>query len=172
MTTSFKSLKLDIRRRYDLTVLVIIVVVSLLLIGTLYRVVAGYANDYSIRYWMQHTQTFTESLRYPVIMSSASGADNLVRTFATDRNVMHTSVFNGLGLLASSGHAPECQRTQSEIKDSFVVETNDIWCIFAPSLRVPSLSDMLNWLYPRPIITTFCRKYCPLPRLLSQLLPV
>ncbi len=132
MTTSFKPLKLDIRRRYDLTVLVIIVVVSLLLIGTLYRVVAGYANDYSIRYWMQHTQTFTESLRYPVIMSSASGADNLVRTFATDRNVMHTSVFNGLGLLASSGHAPECQRTQSEIKDSFVVETNDIWCIFAP----------------------------------------
>ena len=76
---------LNLRQRYNLTVFIAIALAYCLLIGLLYKVIDNYADDYTSHYWQDYTKTFSDAVKYSVIMRSTSVSEALTHNFASDK---------------------------------------------------------------------------------------
>ena len=124
---------LNLRQRYNLTVFIAIALAYCLLIGLLYKVIDNYAGDYTSHYWQDYTKTFSDSVKYSVIMRSTSVSEALTHNFASDKNVLKASVYNSQDeLLATSGGKLNCMATQTGLTTSLVIDTHDYWCFYSP----------------------------------------
>jgi len=124
---------LNLRQRYNLTVFIAIALAYCLLIGLLYKVIDNYAGDYTSHYWQDYTKTFSDSVKYSVIMRSTSVSEALTHNFASDKNVLKASVYNSQDeLLATSGGNLNCMATQTGFTTSLVIDTHDYWCFYSP----------------------------------------
>ena len=124
---------LNLRQRYNLTVFIAIALAYCLLIGLLYKVIDNYADDYTSHYWQDYTKTFSDAVKYSVIMRSTSVSEALTHNFASDKNVLKASIYNNhYELLASSGSNLDCMAVKSGLTRPFVIETHDYWCFYAP----------------------------------------
>ncbi|MEQ1638942.1 MAG: hypothetical protein ABL903_19960 [Methylococcales bacterium] len=113
---------LNLRQRYDLTVFITIILAFCLLIGLLYKAIDNYTDDYSSRYWQNYTKTFSDAVKYSVIMRSTSVSEALTRNFTSDKNVLKASVYNHHHeLLASSGNSLNCEITGTSYTNPFVI---------------------------------------------------
>ncbi len=82
---------LNLRQRYNLTVFIAIALAYCLMIGLLYKVIDNYADDYTSHYWQDYTKTFSDAVKYSVIMRSTSVSEVLTHNFAADKNVLKAS---------------------------------------------------------------------------------
>lgn len=124
---------LNLRQRYNLTVFIAIALAYCLMIGLLYKVIDNYADDYTSHYWQDYTKTFSDAVKYSVIMRSTSVSEVLTHNFAADKNVLKASVYNSQDeLLATSGGNQNCKATRIGLNRPLVIESYDYWCFYAP----------------------------------------
>lgn len=124
---------LDLRQRFDMTVFAVMAMAGGLLLLLLNGVVAQFATDYTDRYWQDYTHTFSNSVKYSVIMRSASGSQDIARNFAADKTVLKASIYtNQPQLLATAGKNVQCQAQASPVTRAYYSETAHYWCFYAP----------------------------------------
>lgn len=130
--------RFDLRKRYILTLFIVIFVSACLLILVMYHALNQYMTAYISQYWKDYTNTFAESIKYPVIMGSISNTETMSKNFIANDKIVKVSVFNSQQVLLSSAFAQEkfkniaCQSRQTPIDTSFFIETQDYWCFYSP----------------------------------------
>jgi|CXWL01.1.fsa_nt_gi signal transduction histidine kinase len=128
--------QLNIRQRYHLIIVATLAFAGCLLLVSLDFVIRNYANDYTNRYWQDHTGIFAESAQFGVIMGAKTRTEAVVKTFANNKNVLKAAIYNVQhGVLAENGKAVHCADNQQTFDQSFSVETGNQWCFYAPILQ-------------------------------------
>lgn len=125
--------KLDLRQRYNLTVLLTLAVAGFLLIVSLYLAIKDYATDYTRHYWQEHAGIFAHSVEYSVTLGAKDKAEAIAISFAVDPNVLNGAVYSSQGgVLAASGRATGCHAKLQGFKEPFFSEAPSHWCFYAP----------------------------------------
>lgn len=130
--TRFK--RLDLRRRYELTILLAISVAGLLLLISMYYVIATYANAYTRQHWQEYSKTLAHSIKYSVLIGSLSASEEVIRNFSDIKGVQLASLYSAEHkLLASSGNAFSCKPAiKADYRQPFNEEIHQWWCFYAP----------------------------------------
>lgn len=124
----------DFRQRYDLVVLASVAMAGMLIVASLYLAAYQYTSDNTRQYWKAYTLTFAHSVKYSVILHAASVSEEIVQTYASDRNVLKASVFESPHVLiaTSNPNTFACQRTNTANAQIQVQDAGDQWCFYAP----------------------------------------
>jgi signal transduction histidine kinase len=119
------------KKRYEIIVLFSISLAGVLIVLLLYLATLKYTSEYTRNYWQAHTNTFSNSIKYGVILNTVSIAKKIVHNFSTDQSILKASVYlNNNQLLATSGHfLSNCTTLQPKI-DNYI-EYNDLWCFYS-----------------------------------------
>ena len=126
-------IQLNLQQRFYTTVFIGISLASLLIIGLMYWAISQFATQYVSDYWQGYTKTFSEAVKYPVILGSAPDALAVSKTFAGDKNVKKTAVYsNKQESLANVGKDPGCKSPPASYTDAFTVDAGSDWCFYAP----------------------------------------
>lgn len=126
-------MQLDLRQRYNLTVLLTLAVAGFLLILGLYIAIKDYANDYTRHYWQDHAGIVANSVEYSVTLGAKDKSEAIANSFAADKNVLKVAVYtNQGGLLAATGSAVDCNASLHRFTEPIFSETTKHWCFYAP----------------------------------------
>ena len=125
--------RLNLQQRFNWMIFISITLASGLLIGLMYGLMSKYSNDYTNHYWQEHTNTFSDSALYSVIIESKSQSESIARSFASDNNVRQAAIYNNQNeLLASSGDNQACETTHADFRNFFFIDASDFWCFYSP----------------------------------------
>ncbi len=126
----------NLQQRFYTTVFVGISLASLLIIGLIYWAISQYATKYVSDYWASYAKTFSEAVKYPVIIGSAPDALAVSKTFAGDKNVKKTTVYtNKPEVLSSFGMSLGCKTKPTSFNDAFFIDAGRDWCFYAPIIH-------------------------------------
>jgi len=123
----------NLQQRFYTTVFIGISIASILIIGLIYWAISQYATQYVSDYWQGYTKTFSDAVKYPVIIGSTPDALAISQTFAGDKNVKKTAVYtNKMEMLATFGKGTSCKPKHESFNDAFIIDAGGDWCFFAP----------------------------------------
>lgn len=125
--------KLDLRQRYNLTVLIALAIAGYLLVLCFYLVTDRYAKEYTRHYWQEHAGIFAESAEYSVTLGAKAKSETIANSFAADRNVIKAAIYTKKHeLLAVSGKNVGCTTSGRDFSRPNFSEADSHWCFYAP----------------------------------------
>lgn len=125
--------QLDLRQRYNLSVLIALAIAGYLLVLCFYLVTESYAKVYTRHYWQEHAGIFADSVEYSVTVGAKAKSETTANNFAADKNILKAAIYTKQGdLLADSGKNVSCKTSGRDLIRPFFIEANNHWCFYAP----------------------------------------